>query len=161
MGSEMCIRDSLIGYSGGGAVATLLAAERHDIYSLRTVAGNLDHQEHSRIHAVSTLSDSLNPVGHVSHLRDIPQVHFVGAMDHIVPLAVTQSYMNALGDNRCARIDVVDNAAHEDGWVNRWPALLAKTPSCEYAKPATVAPLDDWTPPPAPIRTKRLTPSKP
>ena len=84
-----------------------------------------------------------------------------GAMDSIVPLPVAQSYMTALGDNRCARIDVVDNAAHEDGWVNRWPALLAKAPACEHTKPTMFAPLDDWTPPPVPVHTKRPMPSKP
>ena len=33
---------NLIGYSGGGAVAVLIAARRHDVATLRTVAGNLD-----------------------------------------------------------------------------------------------------------------------
>jgi hypothetical protein len=33
----------LIGYSGGGAVAALVAARRHDVVQLITVAGNLDH----------------------------------------------------------------------------------------------------------------------
>ncbi|MBP6700397.1 MAG: hypothetical protein KA135_04085, partial [Halioglobus sp.] len=36
---------SLIGYSGGGAVAVLVAARREDVRQIITVAGNLDHLE--------------------------------------------------------------------------------------------------------------------
>ncbi|NDV24807.1 alpha/beta hydrolase [Desulfovibrio sp. JC022] len=35
----------LVGYSGGGAIALLVAAQRDDILSVRTVAGNLDHKK--------------------------------------------------------------------------------------------------------------------
>ncbi len=38
---------NLIGYSGGGAIAALVAADRNDILSLRTVAGNLDIDVHT------------------------------------------------------------------------------------------------------------------
>lgn len=53
-------RIHLVGYSGGGAVAALVAARRHDVVSLRTVAGNLDHAEVNRIHRVSPMNGSLN-----------------------------------------------------------------------------------------------------
>jgi len=51
----------LAGYSGGGAVAVLIAARRNDIASLRTVAGNLDHAAVNRLHRVSHMPASLNP----------------------------------------------------------------------------------------------------
>jgi hypothetical protein len=152
----------VIGYSGGGAVATLLAAERDDVLSLRTVAGNLDHTQHSALHGVSVLGGSLNPVDHVSHLRTMPQLHFVGQFDEIVPESIARRYMDALGDTNCAKIEHVADVNHEDGWVNRWPELLRMKPVC--ASPITshnMPVLDDWEPMPSPIHTKRPGPSKP
>ncbi len=40
----------LIGYSGGAAIAVLLAVRRNDVASLRTVAGNLDTEAVNRHH---------------------------------------------------------------------------------------------------------------
>ena len=44
----------LVGYSGGAAVAALVAARRRDIGSLRTLAGYLDHVSLNRVREVST-----------------------------------------------------------------------------------------------------------
>ena len=52
----------LVGYSGGAAVALLVAARRHDMGQIITVAGNLDHQAWTHYHHVQALSGSLNPV---------------------------------------------------------------------------------------------------
>ncbi|WP_414683398.1 lipase family protein, partial [Methylophaga sp. UBA5088] len=51
----------LIGYSGGGAIATLLAAERNDVDQLVTVTGNLDTTAWTEMQHISALTDSLNP----------------------------------------------------------------------------------------------------
>ena len=51
----------LIGYSGGGAVAALIAAQRNDVIGLLTVAGNLDHKSWTREHRITPLRSSLNP----------------------------------------------------------------------------------------------------
>ncbi len=48
----------LIGYSGGGAVVTLVASQRSDVISLVTIAGNLDHQTWTKHHKVSPLTGS-------------------------------------------------------------------------------------------------------
>jgi pimeloyl-ACP methyl ester carboxylesterase len=53
---------NLIGYSGGAAVAALLAARRHDVVSLRTVAGNLDHNFVNHYHEVDAMPESLNVI---------------------------------------------------------------------------------------------------
>ena len=52
----------LIGYGGGGSIATLLAAGRSDVTSLRTVSGILDHEAYTQATQEEPLSDSLNPV---------------------------------------------------------------------------------------------------
>lgn len=78
----------LVGYSGGAAVAALAAARREDVSALITVAGNLDTALWARLHGISPLSGSLNPADQTQALQDLPQWHFVGARDEIVPSAI-------------------------------------------------------------------------
>ncbi len=48
-------RLTLVGYSGGGAIAALVAAQRPDVVLLITVAGNLDHDNWTKHHNVLPL----------------------------------------------------------------------------------------------------------
>jgi hypothetical protein len=114
----------LIGYSGGAAVAVLIAARRSDITGIRTVAGNLDPEEVNRYHNVSPLSGSLNPLDAAGKIKNIPQRHFVGSNDKVVPLSITQSFVSREGDANDGRITVVDGATHTKGWQKRWEGLL-------------------------------------
>lgn len=120
----------LVGFSGGGAMAALLAARRDDVLNLRTVAGNLDHRTHSHIHSVTPLQGSLNPPDFAARLRAVPQRHFTGAQDRNVTAAVYESYARALGDRSCVGHDIVEGAAHETGWVAQWPVLLRADVAC-------------------------------
>ncbi len=121
---------NLIGFSGGGAIASILAAQREDVLSLRTVAGNLDHRAHSTIHKVSYLQGSLNPPDFAGRLAAIPQVHFIGGQDKVVPPAILESYLQAVGPSNCVQYKLVQEADHEIGWVDKWPELLAIQPAC-------------------------------
>ncbi len=120
----------VIGFSGGGTIAALLAAERDDILSLRTVAGNLDHRAHSAFHNVSVLKNSLNPVDYAPTLSRIPQVHFIGGQDEVVPPKILHSYMQALGDTSCVHYEFIQEASHMKGWGNKWPELLKIKATC-------------------------------
>ncbi|MBU0858777.1 MAG: alpha/beta hydrolase [Alphaproteobacteria bacterium] len=120
----------LVGFSGGGAVAALLAAQRPDVVNLRTVAGNLDHRAHSRIHNVSLLAGSLNPPDRAARLQSVPQYHFTGAQDKNVTSAVYEAYAAQLGDRKCVRHQVVPGVSHEEGWAAAWAALLAEPIAC-------------------------------
>ena len=119
-----------IGFSGGGAVAALLAARRDDTLTLRTVAGNLDHAAHSTLHKVTPLSGSLNPPQNAARLRTIPQHHFTGAEDKNVPAAIYQSYAVALGPTPCLHHTIVPGANHEKGWTASWLNLLNSPVDC-------------------------------
>lgn len=121
----------IIGFSGGGAVAALLAARRQDTLSLRTVAGNLDHAAHSAQHQVTPLSGSLNPPQDAVRLRAIPQHHFTGAEDENITAAIYQAYAAALGPTPCLRHTIVPGVSHEKGWAERWGTLLNSTVSCQ------------------------------
>ncbi len=119
----------LVGYSGGGAVAVLVAAERDDVASIRTVAGNLDHAEVNRLGRVSPLSGSLNPIDAAARVAHIPQIHFAGSSDTVVPPAIAERFRRASG-SPCVSIRIVAGNTHEDGWRLRWPALLGESPAC-------------------------------
>src|SRR5512143_3524533 len=71
----------LIGCSGGAAVALLVAARRHYVVSLRTVAGNIDHESFTQHHHVTPLAGSLNPRDVARQLATIPQRHYIGGND--------------------------------------------------------------------------------
>lgn len=122
-------RVHLVGFSGGGAIAVLTAARRSDVLSIRTVAGNLDPDEVSRIHQVSDLRGSLNPIDAAAQVADIPQIHFTGADDGIIPRAISARFERAAASN-CVRVVTVDGAGHDKGWVERWPGLLTDIPDC-------------------------------
>lgn len=119
----------LIGYSGGGALAVLVAARRSDVASIRTVAGNLDSAFVNRLHDVSPMPQSENAFDLASRVATIPQIHFSGADDTVVPPAVAQRFVDATG-LRCARAVTIPSLGHDSGWSRRWPALLAIAPAC-------------------------------
>ncbi len=121
----------LVGYSGGAAVAFLVAARRSDVISLRTVAGNLDPEAVNRHHHVSPLTDSLDPLNVLEKIKGIPQLHFVGDKDKVVPMDITQHFVSLLGKRACAEIVVNSDATHSHGWKERWQEFLHCPLPCE------------------------------
>jgi pimeloyl-ACP methyl ester carboxylesterase len=69
----------LIGFSGGGALAALLAERRNDVAGLVTVAANLDLDQWVRAKNLTPLRESLDPAVDAVRLAKLPQVHFVGS----------------------------------------------------------------------------------
>jgi len=124
-----CQELELVGYSGGAAVALLVAAQRHDVQRVITVCGNLDHETFCRLHHVSPLFESLNPVNFVDALQGIEQLHFIGGRDEVVPQDVFAAYRASFPSTtkNIAEV-VVAEADHHSGWIERWPELLAREP---------------------------------
>lgn len=120
---------NLVGYSGGGAVAVLVAAGRKDVASIRTVAGNLDHAEVNRLANVSPLTGSLNAIDFASQVAKTPQIHFSGSADTTVPPVIAERFQKAAGSS-CVRVQTITGATHEAGWKEHWRVLLGQTPSC-------------------------------
>ncbi|MDF3025031.1 MAG: hypothetical protein K0R10_2392 [Alphaproteobacteria bacterium] len=115
---------NLVGFAAGATVATLVAAERQDVLSLRTVAGNLDTAAYGRLHRLPSLEGSLNPKDVSAKLLPLGQKHFIGARDKIIPAEVGNSYIEASGRPDCVGLTVVDSAGHTEGWAEIWPELL-------------------------------------
>lgn len=117
-------RLTLVAYSGGGAVAALVAARRQDVRRLITVAGNLDHVAWTTHHRILPLSGSLNPADATAALGAVDQVHFVGVEDRIVPALVAERYAARFPSAVRPRIVAVGGQGHDCCWADIWPRLL-------------------------------------
>jgi dienelactone hydrolase len=116
-------RLTLVGYSGGGAVATLLAERRTDIVRLITVAGNLDHRAWTNHHRVSPLTGSLNAADQSGHLNGVTQVHLVGGQDKVIPLELGRSWPREFIGDRGLNLHVMSDFDHHCCWVDDWAKL--------------------------------------
>lgn len=114
----------LIGYSGGGAIAALLAARRNDVERLVTVAGNLDHASWTTHHRVRPLTGSLNAVDDAERLTGLQQTHFVGGRDKVIPPELAYRLPQALLGQANRNLRVEAEFDHACCWVKQWPALL-------------------------------------
>jgi hypothetical protein len=119
---------SLVGYSGGGAVAALLAARRSDVEKLITVAGNLDHRAWTAHHQIQALTGSLNPADEIEGLKLIRQWHFVGEQDKIMPPFLVQGFAKHLiATTPQLVVRVEPDYDHRCCWVENWPVLISST----------------------------------
>lgn len=114
---------ALHGYSGGGAMAALLAGRRLDVSFLATVAGNLDHRLWTALHGDAPLADSLNPVDNARTTRGIPQLHVLGGKDGVIQPALLDSWVQHCGCERVVRVTMPE-ADHGGSWTEAWPELL-------------------------------------
>ena len=124
----------LIGFSGGGAVAALVAARRHDIVNLRTVAANLDTAAWTSRQGLRPLTGSLNPADAWARLASVPQAHFSGAADSVVASPVLRAYLARFSDQSCIVATVVPGVGHTEGWPAIWPDLLRQPVRCEVRR---------------------------
>lgn len=133
----------LAGFSGGGAVAALVAArlarEGRVPVTLRTVAGNLDTAAWVKRLRLTPLSGSLNPADEAALLAGVPQLHFAGGRDRQVPPQVLEAYLARLPSRDCVQVVNLAEAAHAGPWEAAWTEALRSLPSCHGAAPAAVA----------------------
>lgn len=121
----------LIGYSGGAALALLLAAKRDDIAQVQTLAGNLSPKRWVKLQQLSPLSGSLDPDNHREALARIPQRHLAGGKDEIVPPTLMRSYIESLEEPVCIESAVIADASHAEGWQRAWTAFRELPLRCD------------------------------
>ena len=115
---------TLIGYSGGGAIATLLAARRRDVVQLITVAGNLDTATWTAHHRVEPLTGSLNPADQWEKLQTIPQLHLVGGQDRVIPPVISEAYRARFPRANRPEMRLFPDFDHTCCWAEQWPDLM-------------------------------------
>lgn len=104
----------LIGYSGGAQIAGLVAvSEDLNVKKIVTIAGNLDHKAWTDYHRLPPLSESLNLADYKDQFALMPQVHYVGEKDSVVPSILTEKFI----ENKTL-IKSVPYATHGSGWEN-------------------------------------------
>lgn len=114
----------LVGYSGGGVIAALLAARRDDVACLVTVAAPLDIVAWAAALGITPLTESLNPLDHARAFAGVAQTHFAAAEDAVVPVHTLTRLLDALPGTRVTVIDAFD---HDCCWVHAWEKLRART----------------------------------
>jgi len=115
------IKITLIGYSGGGTLAVLMAADFAAVDQLVTLAGNLDTDAWVARHHYSPLLDSLNPVLQAPLPTSIRQNHFAGKQDQNVTVGMIQKFANT---QHHAEVTILPEFTHKCCWEQLWPALL-------------------------------------
>lgn len=120
----------LVGYSGGGVLAALLAARRNDVDVLITVAAPLALADWVAWHKASPLKGSLDPAELGENVRMPPSVHFVGGKDEVVPAMVVDRFIRRKG----GRMETIPGFDHECCWARDWATLLDRVKFQEDAK---------------------------
>jgi pimeloyl-ACP methyl ester carboxylesterase len=110
----------LVGYSGGAALALLLAAQRGDVAQVQTLAGNLSPRLWVQAMQLAPLTGSLDPLDYTARLAHVPQRHWVAADDRVVPAELARKWRRALGPGACIELRIVPGARHDAGLEQPW-----------------------------------------
>lgn len=112
---------TLIGYSGGGTLAMLIASQLSHVKTVITIAGNLDIDAWSELHSYSRLEGSLNPASLAPLPPHIKQLHLVGTADTNIPPSIVK---HALQRQPGPQILHYESFTHQCCWEKIWPSVL-------------------------------------
>lgn len=113
----------LIGYSGGGTLAMLLAEHFEQTRGVLTIAGNLDPERWAVLHGYSPLYGSLNPASRSPLKPSIVQLHLAGGRDKNVPADLIRRVVLQQPDAKFMLMDTFD---HTCCWITTWPFILTQ-----------------------------------
>ena len=120
----------IIGYSGGGGIAVLVAERNKQIRSIITIAANLDHVAFNQYHNVRPMIGSLNPIDVATKVRNIPQMHYTGGEDKIVPAFIADKFVQ-VSNSPCVKQEIVPDISHDSGWEKMWNYVLSTPVTCD------------------------------
>ena len=120
---------TIVGYSGGGVIATILSMHRSDVESLVTVAAPLDINAWTNYHHISSIDNSFDLTKEQMGDTHTCMLHLHGEKDAIVPPTVIETYRrNNIRKN--VRFITVTEYHHSCCWVRNWPNFLAMAQKC-------------------------------
>lgn len=111
----------LLGHSGGGTLAMLLAEYQPKVMAVVTVAANLDSDRWAALHKQQALSGSLNPATRPPLRASVRQMHYAGAEDDNVPPELVR---DAVAQQPGAMFKVYPKQDHSCCWRGVWPEIL-------------------------------------
>jgi hypothetical protein len=109
-------RVKLIGYSGGGVLAVLIAERLENVVAVVTIGANLDTDAWTKHHGYLPLVGSLNPARSTLP-HPWQELHLQGMRDTVVPSATTRTYFERYP---AAQRRVIDEYDHVCCWVREW-----------------------------------------
>lgn len=114
----------LMGHSGGGAIAFLLASQRDDVSALVTLAANLNTTLWTQQHRFAPLYGSLNPASAQPLDAAVGQYHFLGEQDTNVSPRVVSSIADKQTN---AVFEILPGLDHSCCWTQAWPGILDRS----------------------------------
>ncbi len=109
----------LIGYSGGGVLAVLIAERLQNVSTVVTIAANLDIDAWTAHHGYLPLNESLNPA-RSTRTHPWPEIHLQGALDKSVPPSTTRAYFERF---KTAKRIELENYDHVCCWREDWARI--------------------------------------
>lgn len=105
----------LIGFSGGAQIAGLISAAKPglNVKKLITIGGNLDPLAWTTYHHLPPINESLSLESYQRQYLQIPQIHYVGSEDKVMPPNLIEQFVNGQHP-----VITVEGAAHNFGWEN-------------------------------------------
>lgn len=107
----------LVGYSGGGTIAALIAARRTDVIQLTTMAAVLDMKTWVNQTSLTPLQGSLDPADDWKKLVSISQTHWVGGKDTVVPKEVAFAFAHHFPSTKKPKIIIIPEFDHACCWA--------------------------------------------
>jgi fermentation-respiration switch protein FrsA (DUF1100 family) len=83
----------------------------------------------NKIHQVDLTPESLNAIEVADKISRIPQLHFVGLQDQVIPKEVALRFISQQKSKNCSALLEVE-ATHQEGWVKQWQQLLLQPLPC-------------------------------
>lgn len=108
----------LIGFSGGGGCAALIAAQREDVLFLGSVAGNLNMHAWTQKHNLSPMDLSIDPLTTAPKICKIPQRHYSSHNDKVMPPDLSSVFCKSTGQPEACH--TVPELTHGGAWHTIW-----------------------------------------
>ena len=112
---------TLIGFSGGGVLALLVAQRLSSVTTVITLAANLDTRAWTTHHGVLPLTGSINPADISDWRADLQQVHYIGARDSTVPPESRAEFRVRVPQATFITLPDID---HNCCWQHHWQDIL-------------------------------------
>lgn len=113
----------IVGYSGGGAIARLVATDFPQLSGLLTINANLDIDAWTRIHGYLPLTGSQNPSDALRLPAGVLHVQAVGSKDKVVPPSITATYQS---NDQEVEVWQYPDFDHVCCWLREWPVILSR-----------------------------------
>lgn len=108
---------TLIGHSGGGTLAVLLAPRLPNRTHIVTLAGNLQVQKWTNFHGFTPLKNSLDPMTQPPLSNCIAQSHLAGKQDQQILWQWIEEFSNSQPNSV---FQVLESTDHRQNWPHWW-----------------------------------------